>query len=103
MGIHTKIIEEWWEILTLIGLLCVAAFFILDARFIEMKHLLGLGIGLSIIGLSCWVSVSTVYKKAAGGIFTGKIVRLNPITKALVAIGTIIALLFLSLLLWNLV
>ena len=103
MSIHTKVIEEWWEVLTLIGFLCVAAFFVLDAHFIEMKHLLGLGIELIIIGVSCWASLVTKYKEAPGGLFIGKAVKLNPITMTLVVIGAIITLLFLCLLLWELV
>lgn len=72
MGVNTKIIEEWWEIVTVIG----AGFFLcslfFDTQMINLKHVAGLGIGLITLGVSCWVSARDEYIQAPGGFFTIK-------------------------------
>lgn len=103
MGINTKIIEEWWEVITLIGAAFFVASLFFDANYINMKHLAGLGFGLMITGISCWCSIKTVYKKVEGGMFTGKIVRFNSVTISLFIIGLLISAFFLALFLWKLI
>lgn len=103
MGVNTKIIEEWWEILTLIGagfFLC-ALFF--DTQYVNLKHVAGLGIGLITLGVSCWISARNEYSKTYGGYFVTKKVRFTTFTMILFITGVVISLLFLLLLVYGLI
>lgn len=103
MGIVLKKIEEWWEIITIIGAAGFVVSLLFDSPNINMRHLTGLFVGLFIMGISCWASVKTIYKEVPGGIFTGRIVKFTPITKSIFIVGVLITVLFLTLLLIDLI
>ena len=47
-------VDYWWKLVLLCGILLSAAAMIFDIQFIERRYVLGLGLGLTFIGIGYW-------------------------------------------------
>lgn len=90
-------IDNWWKAVLWIGIALCGIVLIFDVKIVEAKHLLGLGLGLIIIGISVFGAQKYCVQKIPGfeGLFEGHITQHNTITRCGVIIGSIMSVVFL--------
>lgn len=94
-------IDSWWKVVLWIGIALCGIVLIFDVNIVDAKHLLGLGIGLIIVGISIFGAQKYYVQQAPefNGIFKGHITQHNAITRCGLVIGSIISIVFLFLIL----
>lgn len=65
-------IDIWWKAVLIIGVLMMIGASIYKIAFLESKHLFGLGIGLTMIGLGFWKACKTFSQFSFGGMLSWK-------------------------------
>lgn len=96
-------VDTWWKALLLAGVVLIVVSLTFKIEIVDRRHLLGLGIGMSIIGFSNWIAVKTVIHEYGSGIFHGPVPIHNVFTSTMQAIGVALSVLFLSLIVWELI
>ncbi|MEI6348877.1 MAG: hypothetical protein WCP69_13095 [Bacteroidota bacterium] len=96
-------IDVWWKAVLLIGCLLIAASFFFNITFINPKHLFGLGLGLSLIGLSYFIANKHAHTPVSGGFLVQQITQHNFVTILLLIIGIVISVMFFIFLLIQLI
>lgn len=56
-------IDSWWKVVLWIGIALCGIVLIFDVKIVEAKHLLGLGLGLIIVGISIFGAQNTMCNK----------------------------------------
>ena len=94
-------IDSWWKVVLWIGIALCGIVLIFDVKIVEAKHLLGLGLGLIIVGISIFGAQKYYVQQVPelNGIFEGHVTRHNAVTSCGLIIGSIISIVFLFLLL----
>ena len=62
-------VDYWWKLVLLCGILLSAAAMIFDIQFIERRYVLGLGLGMTFIGIGYWKAKYVAHEFVPGGIF----------------------------------
>lgn len=98
-------INTWWKALFWLGVSIGGIALLFDIQLLNVEHLLGLGIGFIVIGLSMFAAQKGAVVPAPefGGFFHGKITQHNIPTLIFLVIGFIITLLFMILIIIDLV
>lgn len=97
-------IDEWWKAVLICGIALIAVGLLFEIEILNRKHLIGVGIGMVIIGLSNWICIKTVVKEYGNkGFFTGQLPVHNTYSKIMQAIGIVISIGFGALLIWGLI
>lgn len=101
---NTFKIDSWWKAVLACGIALIAISLMFEIDIVNRKHLLGIGIGMFIIGLSNWICIKTIVSEYGNkGFFTGQIPVHNKFTKIMQAIGFAISVGFGGLLIWGLI
>lgn len=105
MGIcDTFKIDSWWKAVFICGIALFAVSLLFKIELVNRKHLMGIGIGMFIIGLSNWIAQKTVIREYGNhGFFHGQIPIHNTFTTVMQVIGFLITILFGVLLIWGLI
>lgn len=96
-------LDKWWNILIYIGVLLIAATFLIDISFLNEKHLFGHGIGLFLIGISFNIACKHISYPIYGGFWQTEKVLHNWVTILLFILGLVITILFFVLILIKLI
>jgi len=80
-------LDKWYGIVLYLGVLLIAASFYFKPKFLEEKHLFGLGIGMILIGIAHWMSEKHLNQIAYGGILSTQIIKYNFVSIILIIIG----------------
>lgn len=96
-------VDTWWKALLLVGAAFIAVSLTFEIEIVDRRHLLGLGIGMSIIGFSNWIAIKTVVHRYGPSVFYGPVPIHNAFTNIMQAIGIILSVLFVSLIVWELI
>ncbi|MFV0587403.1 hypothetical protein [Bacteroides reticulotermitis] len=98
-------IDEWWKAVLVTGAALIAISLLFRIDIVNRKHLLGIGVGMFIIGISNWMCIRTVIhsRPDLGGNFSGLMPIHNGFTKWLQRTGFIITVVFAGLLIWELI
>jgi hypothetical protein len=97
------LIERWYNIILLLGLGLVGSSFMFEINFLNKKHLVGLGVGMIIIGLSLNIARKYFYTRYPTGFMQEEGILHNWYTKLMLIVGIIIVIIFLTLLIKNLI
>ena len=62
-------VDYWWKLVLLCGILLSAAAMIFDIQFIERRYVLGLGLGMTFIGIGYWKAKYVAHEFVPGGMF----------------------------------
>jgi hypothetical protein len=105
MNYFSKIfkVDVWWKFILLLSVAIIACTLLIDIYIVNPKHLLGLGIGLLLIGVSCFIANKHI--NASNGyevVSTERIIH-NTTTLCLFVLGIIIAALFFILIIISLI
>ncbi|WP_321437278.1 hypothetical protein [uncultured Bacteroides sp.] len=87
-------IDSWWKLVLLCGILLSASALIFDIKFIERRYILGLGMGMSLIGIGYWKALAYAHKFEYGGYFTWQEFKHTWLTKTIIGLGTLISIYF---------
>lgn len=103
-------LDEWWKFLLVLGVGAVFSSFYFQLRFIQNGHLLGLGFGMLMIGISFWIAEKHFSAIKPPNVYTGstalvkwKETRHNAFSYALLALGIVLSLFFGYLIIRNLI
>lgn len=87
-------LDKWYGVVLYLGILLSAAALFTQETFVERKHLLGLGLGAILLGVSYWAaekdrSASKPANAYTGGaaILSWKEIRHSPITFLILLVG----------------
>tara|TARA_R110000751_G_scaffold233433_1_gene334251 strand:- start:164 stop:472 length:309 start_codon:yes stop_codon:yes gene_type:complete len=87
-------LDRWYGIVLYLGVALIAASLLFKPKFIEQKHVFGLGIGMIIIGIAYIMSEKYWNKLAIDGMLSTKINKHSFITKTMIVIGLALVVLF---------
>ena len=94
-------LEEWWQGVLVIGILCCSAALLFRVDFLESKHLFGLGFGMILIGVSLWIATRSLSWIKPPNAYTGgaalitqKVVKHNFVTILFLIAGIILVCMF---------
>ncbi|TWV64056.1 hypothetical protein [Parabacteroides distasonis] len=87
-------IDYWWKLVLLCGILLSGSSMIFDIQFIERRYVLGLGIGMTLIGIGYWMAKKVAHQWADGGMYQWDIFEHNWITKSTIGVGILISIYF---------
>lgn len=96
-------IDVWWKLCIVLGLFLFIIPFIYPIDLVNPKRIIGIGIGMFIIGISCFIANRHIQIPARGGFWITEEVIHTPITRLFFIIGIIIATIFIMLLIVELV
>lgn len=97
-------IDSWWKTVLACGIALVAVSLLFNIELVNRKHLMGIGLGMFILGLSNWIAQRTVIQEYGNqGFFHAQVPIHNTFTKTMQAIGFVITIGFGALLIWNLI
>ncbi len=98
-------VDKWWKVVLWLGVAFEAIALLFYVQIVNPKHLLGLGFGMIMIGLSMWGAQTTCVKPMPelNGFFEGKAAHHNWMTLLGVIVGGLITALFLTLIIIGLV
>lgn len=88
-------VDSWWKVILICGILLSGYSLIFDAKFIENKYVFGLGIGMTIVGVGCWMALKTVFKRIDEGMLRYNELAHTPLTKTITGFGIVLSLYFL--------
>jgi hypothetical protein len=97
------LIERWYNIILLLGVGLVGSSFMFDINFLNKKHLIGLGIGMILVGLSLNIARKYFYTRYSNGLMQEERIVHTWYTKLMLIDGVIIIAIFLTLLIKNLI
>lgn len=80
-------IDTWWKAVLFIGVIACVGAAMFQIKFIEGKHLFGLGLGLVSIGISYWMASKTANTWVSGGILSWPIIKHNFVSIILLILG----------------
>ena len=78
---NTLKLDSWWSITLWSGVALFTSGLIFNIEIVNRKHLMGLGIGMFIIGLVSFISLSTMVIRERDGQWTGLIPVFNTKSK----------------------
>ena len=87
-------IYHWWKLVLLCGILLSASSMMFDIQFIERRYVLGLGIGMTLIGIGYWMAKKVAHQWGDGGMYYWDIFEHNWITKTTIGVGILISIYF---------
>lgn len=98
-------VDKWWKVVLWLGVAFDAIALLFDVQIVNPEHLLGLGFGMIMIGLSMWAAQTTCVKPMLewNGVFEGKATHHNWMSLLVIIIGGLITALFLTLIIIGLV
>lgn len=97
-------IDAWWKAVLICGIALIAVSLLFEIEIVNRKHLMGIGAGMFIIGISNWIALKTViHEYGVQGFFHGQVPIHSTSTKWMQRIGVIIVAGFGILLIWGLV
>lgn len=97
-------IDEWWKAVLICGIALIAVSLLFEIEIVDRKHLMGVGIGMFIIGIANWIALKTIVQQyGVQGFFHGQVPFHTTFTKAMQAIGFVIATVFSVLIIWGLI
>lgn len=88
-------VDHWWKLVLLCGILLTASSMMFDIQFIERRYILGLGIGMTLVGIGYWMAKKVAHQWADGGMYSWDIFEHNWITRTVIGSGTLISIYFL--------
>ena len=97
------LIERWYNIILLLGVGLVGSSFMFEINFLNRKHLIGLGIGLILIGISLNIARKYFYTPYSSGFIQKEAIMHSWFTKLILIFGVIIAAIFLTLVIKSLI
>lgn len=97
------LIERWYNIILLLGVGLIGSSFMFDINILNKKHLIGLGIGMIIVGLSLNIARKYFYTRYLNGLMQEEGILHTWYTKLMLIVGVIIIAIFLTLLIKNLI
>lgn len=101
--LNTLKLDAWWKVVLVCGIALVASALTFDIEIVDRKHLLGLGLGMFLVGISNFAALKTVVIPDKGGYWETKTPIHNRITKVILCIGWGFVLFFGILLFWSLI
>ncbi|WP_018109736.1 hypothetical protein [Bacteroides propionicifaciens] len=96
-------LDSWWMIILWLGVAAIASALIFNIDIINRKHLLGLGIGMFIVGITNFSAVKTVIREARQGYWSNEEPKPSRTQKTGMYIGWILIIFFGALILWSLI
>ncbi len=94
-------LDKWYTITLYLGVLLIASSLFFEKKWVEEKHLFGLGIGLILIGLSMLMAVKSKSTFKPPNVYTGgpallswKEIKHNPVSIMIMILGFLITGLF---------
>lgn len=87
-------IDVWWKLVLVLGLIFCVGAVVFEIDTVNPKHLLGLGLGMIIVGISYWISLKFHHQYYNRGILSTPIIRHNWVSILLLIIGIGLILLF---------
>jgi|SRR5690606_5985533 len=87
-------IDIWWKVVLMLGILATVGASIFQIDFLDSKHLFGLGMGMTMIGIGFWKSYKTFSKVEYGGIISWKDYRHDVVSVILIIVGVVLIALF---------
>lgn len=104
MNVPDKLLEQWWKVVFLLGTALVGAGFAFpNLATVNPRHLVGLGLGLILMGLSFWIANKHVHVPYNGGLLSTEEPHHNTVTKIIFFVGLLITVVFLFCVLYCLV
>lgn len=97
------LIERWYNIILLLGVGLIGHSFVFEIIFLNRKHLIGLGIGLILIGLSLNIARKYFYTPYSNGLIQKEDILHTWYTKLVLIFGVVIVTVFLTLLIKSLI
>jgi hypothetical protein len=95
-------VNMWWKAALILGVAASGVALMFDIKILNEKYLFGLGLGLILIGMSCFIANKHVNIPYLGGMLSTEKLMHNVFTIIIFAIGTGITILFLTLLIIDL-
>lgn len=80
-------VDYWWKLVLLCGILLSAAAMIFDIQFIERRYVLGLGLGMTFIGIGYWKAKYVAHEFVPGGMFKYDVFKHDWVTKSIIGVG----------------
>ena len=93
-------LDNWWSVMLWCGVALFVSGVLFDIQVIERKHIIGLGVGFFIVGMTYFRSLRYLYKKEIDGYFEGQTPILSTTAKIIVCIGWAIIIFFGIKILW---
>jgi hypothetical protein len=103
--LNTLKLDSWWSVALWCGVALFAVGLIFEIDVVNRKHLIGLGFGMFLMGISCFAALRYLLapNRAGTACLEGNVVRREGVTALLFGIGALITIVFSALLLWGLI
>jgi hypothetical protein len=101
--LSTLKLDSWWKVVLWCGVALVAAALIFNIEVVNRKHLIGLGLGMFLVGISNFAAIHTIVIRENLGQWTALKPIHNTKTKTVLYIGWGIIVVFGMLLLCSLI
>jgi hypothetical protein len=87
-------LDIWWKFLLMLGVIFSISPIIFDIKILDARHLVGLGLGLILIGISYFIANRHISQMVYGGILSTQAAIHTWYTRVILVTGIIVSVVF---------